>query len=155
RMTVENLVNFARIDVIAAGDDQFLLAVDDEQIAFVIEVPDIARVDPAVANRLRCFFRTIAITLDHLRTADPDFTAFVCGHDSRSGIEMHDLDHRLRWWKADRKDLALSRYRIIRIGCTFRHADAFENRAAGGFLPVRQQVFRERRGTGAADLEAR
>ncbi len=40
------------IDVEAAADDQILLAVDDEQVAVVVEIADVAGVQPAVAQRL-------------------------------------------------------------------------------------------------------
>src|SRR5262249_36176045 len=140
RMTVQNFVNLPRIDVVSAGNNQFLLAVNDEQIAFIIEVPDITRVNPAVANRLRRLLRAIAITLDHLGPAHTDLTAFVRRHASRPSFEIDDLNLRFRWRNADRKDLALSGYRIVRVRGALGHSDALVNRAACDFLPVRQQV---------------
>jgi len=38
-MLVENLLDLTWIDVVAAADDQVLLAVDDEVVAVVVDAP--------------------------------------------------------------------------------------------------------------------
>ena len=45
-MAGESILDFGRVDVLAAGDDHVLDPVDEEQIALVIEVAGIARVIP-------------------------------------------------------------------------------------------------------------
>src|SRR5262249_17874970 len=91
----------------------------------------------------------------HLRSTYANLTAFVRRHHARTCFEIDNFDLRFRRRNADGKDLALSAYRIVSIRRPFGHADALVNRTACNFLPVRQEVFREWRGAGAADLEAR
>jgi hypothetical protein len=50
---VQHLLDLARVDVVAAADDEVLLAVDDEQVAVVVGVAEVAGVEPAVLERLR------------------------------------------------------------------------------------------------------
>src|ERR1700753_19271 len=49
-MIQENALNLGRIDVLAAGDDQVLLAVMDPEITICIAAADIARAIPAVVQ---------------------------------------------------------------------------------------------------------
>ena len=51
RVLHQRLLDLGRVHVEAAGDDHVLQAVDDEQVAVVVEVADVARVVPAVASR--------------------------------------------------------------------------------------------------------
>jgi hypothetical protein len=49
---VQHLLDLARVDVVAAADDEVLLAVDDEQVAVLVGVAEVAGVEPAVLERL-------------------------------------------------------------------------------------------------------
>jgi hypothetical protein len=49
---VEDLLDLARVDVVAAADDHVLLAVDDEEVAVLVDAGHVARVEPAVLDRL-------------------------------------------------------------------------------------------------------
>src|SRR6185437_4049449 len=53
RVLVERLLDEARIDLIARGDDDILDAVDDEEIAVRIEITDIAGVEASARHRVR------------------------------------------------------------------------------------------------------
>src|SRR3712207_5380400 len=45
---VEDLLDLARVDVVAAADDHLLLAVDDEEVAVLVDLAHVARPEPAV-----------------------------------------------------------------------------------------------------------
>ena len=45
---VEDLLDLARVDVVAAADDELLLAVDDEEVAVLVDAADVAGAEPAV-----------------------------------------------------------------------------------------------------------
>src|SRR6266496_6026430 len=47
RVLVEDLLDLPRVDVVAAADDQVLLAVDDEEVTLLVDPAHIAGVDPA------------------------------------------------------------------------------------------------------------
>src|SRR3954453_2968745 len=46
RVLVEDLLDLARVDVVAAADDQVLLAVDDEEAAVLVDPRHVAAVEP-------------------------------------------------------------------------------------------------------------
>ena len=52
RVLVEDLLDLARVDVVAAPDDQVFLAVDDEVVAVGVDPRQVAGAEPAVADRL-------------------------------------------------------------------------------------------------------
>src|ERR1044072_4366650 len=52
RVLVENLLDLTRVDVVAAADDQVLLAVDDVEVAVLVDAGHVAGVEPAAAHRL-------------------------------------------------------------------------------------------------------
>src|SRR5918997_5477275 len=49
---VEDLLDLARVDVVAAADDQLLLADHDEEVAVLVDLGHVARVEPAVVHDL-------------------------------------------------------------------------------------------------------
>ena len=49
RVAEENLLDLDRVDVLAAGDDHVLLAVDEGDEALGVHAPEVARVEPAPA----------------------------------------------------------------------------------------------------------
>src|SRR3954447_17209715 len=49
-MLVEDLLDLARIDVVAAADDHVLLAIDDEEVAVLVDLGHVAGVEPAVLD---------------------------------------------------------------------------------------------------------
>src|SRR5947209_20401683 len=51
-MLEQGVLDIAGVDVEATTDDQVLLAVDDEQVAVLVEIAEIAGVQPAVTQRL-------------------------------------------------------------------------------------------------------
>ncbi len=73
RMAVKGLLDLTRIDVFAAGNDDFLLAVDDEQKAVVVAPADIAGLQPAVVERIEGGGRIVPITAQQARRVGDDF----------------------------------------------------------------------------------
>ena len=61
RVLRHRLLDFAAVDVLAARDDHVLLAVDEVQVALVVDVADVAGVHPAVAQRLRGRIRVVPV----------------------------------------------------------------------------------------------
>src|SRR5664280_2124936 len=60
---VEDLLDLARVDVVAAADDQILLPVDDEQEVLVVLIAQVAGVEPAAAERLLGLRRLLVVPL--------------------------------------------------------------------------------------------
>src|SRR5439155_23950741 len=50
RVAVEDLFDLARVDGVAAANDDVLLAVDEEQVAILVEVADVAGPEPTVVR---------------------------------------------------------------------------------------------------------
>ena len=50
RMAEQRVLDFGRIDVLAAGDDHVLHAVVDVEVAVRVEIAGVAGVEPAVAD---------------------------------------------------------------------------------------------------------
>src|SRR5262249_39435186 len=48
----DDLLDLARVDVGAAGDDHVFLAVSDVQVSVLVQVPDVPGMEPAVPERL-------------------------------------------------------------------------------------------------------
>src|SRR3954451_17699311 len=77
-MRVQRLLDLARVDVVAAADDQLLLAVDEEQIALFVEAADIAGRQPAVGvDRVARRFVIVPVAGDHGRPAELDLADAV------------------------------------------------------------------------------
>src|SRR3954454_18757291 len=84
RHCLQRRLDVGRRDVLAAGrDDELLLPVDDAQVAVLVELTDVAGVQPAVlVERLTGAFRVVEIALEHDRSAAQYF-AVRCGDDLR------------------------------------------------------------------------
>src|SRR5580692_9069332 len=71
-MLVEHLLDLPRVDVVAAPDDQVLLAVHDVEVAVLVDPGQVTGVEPAVADRLSGGLGAIPVALHHVRPADDD-----------------------------------------------------------------------------------
>src|SRR5262245_17101704 len=105
-MLEQNFVDLARIDVVAADDNHLLLAIDKKQVTVRVVVPDIAGIEPAVADLLPVFFGTVAVAFGELRPAQANFAALPDRHDMFAGLEIDDLNLGVGMSKTDRADLA-------------------------------------------------
>ena len=100
-------LDLGRGDVLAAADDDFLLAVDDEQITVLVEVADVAGAEISVGGeRRRGRFRIAPIALDVRRAPDCDLTRLAGWKRAVIGAEDREFDDRLlrpagRCWLGD------------------------------------------------------
>ena len=89
-------LDLGRGDILAAADDDLLLAVDDEQIAILVEVADVARADPTVrADRRLGRFGIAEIALDVSRSSDADFAGLARREQPVASPKDRDLDQGL------------------------------------------------------------
>src|SRR5215472_16737042 len=66
RVLVERLLDLARVHVVPAADDHFLLPVDDEEVAVLVGPRQVSGAEPAVGNRLRGRLRPPPVALHHV-----------------------------------------------------------------------------------------
>ena len=66
RVRGEHVLDLERVDVLAARDDHVVDATDDPEVAVVVEPARVARVVPAVADRLRVGVRTVPVAGERL-----------------------------------------------------------------------------------------
>src|SRR5215217_7222932 len=68
---------FGRVDVVAVAPDGVILATDDEQIAILVAVAEIAGVQPAVAECPGGGFRIVVVALHHGVAAEDDLSQML------------------------------------------------------------------------------
>ena len=86
----DDLFDFARPDLEAAGLDEVLLAVDEEEVAVVVEVADVAGEDPAVAEHVGGLFGALPIAIHDLGGADDDLAGGVGRLVQQAGLQVDD-----------------------------------------------------------------
>ena len=72
RVAVQHLVDLAGHDVLAAADDDVLLAIGDVHVAVGVDVADVARVEPAVGERRGGLLRPLLVAGHHVLAAQAD-----------------------------------------------------------------------------------
>ena len=90
----EDGLDLRRVDVFAAGDDQVVAAVEDVEVAFGVEVADVAGEQPAVAQGGGRLFRPVQVAGRDRRPADEDIACLagravgaVVADDAQLGTE--------------------------------------------------------------------
>src|SRR3954463_7452883 len=71
-MLEQQLLELARVDVVALVDEHVLLAVDDGEVAVLVDRADVAGAQPAVLEHLGRGLDLVVVTAHHLRAADAD-----------------------------------------------------------------------------------
>ena len=117
-MLEEDVLDFARIDVLAAADDHVLLAVDEEEVAVRVDVADVSRVEPPAAEGFRGRVRVPEVADHDVRPAEADFATLAGSHLVAFVVEDSDL--LAAEGSPDRTDLPGSPERVER-----RRAHAF------------------------------
>src|SRR5204862_7246451 len=79
-MRGDDVLDLAREDVEPAGDDHVLLAVDDREEAGAVAPRDVARVQPAAAERLGRRLGVVPVALHDEWTAHTDLPRLTLGH---------------------------------------------------------------------------
>jgi hypothetical protein len=102
RVRVEELLDLARVDVLAAADDHVLDAPDDVHVALVVHRREVARVHPARrVDRLRGRSRIVPVAEHHAVAARAELARRAARHD-RAGLRVDDLHLDVRVHAADR-----------------------------------------------------
>src|SRR5215472_2531430 len=98
RVLVENLLDLARVDVDAAGDDQVAHPVHDVDVVVLVQHGDIAGADEAVlAGGLAGRLRVVQITSEDHGRAAPELPRLSDGHRLTLCVEHTDLRHEPGW----------------------------------------------------------
>ena len=94
-MAVEELLDLARIDVLAAADHHVLQAADDVDVALLVHGREIAGVHPArLVDRLGGLLRVVPVALHHRIAAGAELAGLAARHRLALGIDDLDLDVR-------------------------------------------------------------
>src|SRR3954464_12781826 len=151
---VEDLLDLARVDVVAAADDHVLLAVDDEEVAVLVDAGHVARVEPAVAQDLLRGVVAVPVALHEVVAADRDLADLALAHLVAVLVDDLHLDALDR--RPDGARLALL------VGVVegrdrrgLRQAVALEDLAPERLLEAAQDLDGERRATRDAQPQAR
>src|SRR4051812_32008426 len=91
-MSDNDLLELAWIDVIAAAEDHVFCAVDDRDVAVLVDDPDVAGVEPAVAKGLGCCFGAFVVALHHVWAANDDLASVTARDVVVILIDALDLD---------------------------------------------------------------
>jgi hypothetical protein len=87
-MAVEEFLDLARIDVLAAADDHVLDPADDVAIAFGVDGREVAGVHPAVGvDRLGGLLLVVPIALHHRIAARAQLARLAARHDGAERID--------------------------------------------------------------------
>ncbi|MNQ67973.1 hypothetical protein D3C85_825150 [compost metagenome] len=95
-MSPQHLLDLAGIDVEAAGNDHVLFAIGEVQIAFGIDMADVAGMQPTVDDGLGGLLRLLVVTLHDQVAAHAYFTGFTARQDLVGVAHHFDADQRVR-----------------------------------------------------------
>ena len=92
RELVDELLHFARVDVLAHADDHVLEAIDDVEVAVFVRARDVARMEPAAAQRILRRFRHIPVAEHDVVAAHDELAALAFRHFVSCGVDELPLD---------------------------------------------------------------
>ena len=111
---VDDRLDLAGVDVLAAADDHVLCAVDQNQITVLVQPADVPGVQPAVDNRIGRLLGPVQVAAHDVRALDHNLTGLTIGH--RTPRRVDDADRLTRHWQSHGARLALAVQRIDRAG---------------------------------------
>ena len=100
RVRLEHRFDLAGRDVLATADDEVLLAVDQHEVAVVVEVADVTGPQPAVLQRGGGLGRLVQVTAHDVRTSRDHLAVVPDGERPAVGVDDADLEP--AEWLADR-----------------------------------------------------
>src|SRR3954447_5801116 len=109
RVRHQELLDLARVDVLAAADDHVLDAPDDLQVALVVHLREVAGVHPARAvDRVGGLLGLFPVSEHDAVAARAELARLAAG-DDRAALGVHDLDLDVRMHPPDGSDALLER----------------------------------------------
>ena len=107
-MRRERLFDLARIHVEPGDDDHLLLTVDDRVVPVGIDRRDVARIEPAVADREGCLVGTVVVAVHQLWATQDQLARLADRHLAQTSLAVDDLAFDIRIRNADRAGLLLA-----------------------------------------------
>ena len=111
---VDHGLDLTGVDVLAASDDHVLGPVDENQVAVLVEPPDVTGVQPAVDDGFRGLLGPVEIAPHDVGALDHDLTGLAVGH--RVARRVDQPDRLAGQGQAHRSRLALPVQRVDRAG---------------------------------------
>ena len=154
RVFVERFLEDPRIDVVAAAEDDVLDAVDQEQVAVLVQVADVPGAQGAVAEDGLGVGRAAPIAGHHLGAADADLAALALPQQPVRVGRVADVDDGAGHRDADGAALDHAVGRVAGDdGGGFGEAVAFNQFAAGEFDEAGAHLLRQGCAAGDAELD--
>ena len=129
-------LDFLRVDVEAAGDDEILATADDVQIAARVELAEVAGDEEAIGTEFgRGFVRHVPVAGEHVRPFHLDHADFI-GGQLGTGLGIGDANLNTGQGAAHGAGHART---VVRIGgdhTRLGHSVTFEDLVSGPFFPV-------------------
>ena len=115
RHLIDVTLNLCGVNVVAAADDQVFAAPDDDHVAPLIDLTDIARFEISVSREfLFGFLGHTPVAAKHIGAFDLDATNFA-HWQGMTFVVMHAQGHTGQW-ETHRAATALGLARVARIG---------------------------------------
>ena len=95
-MAIKDLLDFARKNVLSAGNDDVFLAVQEIEVALVVEAAEITNRTPAVDHRLRRRFGLVPIAVEEPAVSDPHLAWLIRRGRGAFGVANLEPDARAR-----------------------------------------------------------
>ena len=144
RVLVKHLFQHARVHLEPAHHDHVLHAVDDEGVAVLVDVGDVARAQEAVDEHVAVVAPPVA--LHHLRPPEGQLARLAHRHHFRGVVLVHDHDVRARQRQADGARFVHAVKRVHRHHArAFRQAIALHQNGGGRLAEALLQLNRQRR----------
>ena len=126
-----DLFDLPRPDLVAAGLDQFLLAVDDVEVAFLVRAGNIAGVQPAIPQSILRLGGHVVITLHNIGAFYDQFADLTGRQHRHLVFQADDAAIHIRQRQPDRTGWVLAKQGVAVCGCRrFRQAIALDQLAA-------------------------
>ena len=99
RELVDELLDLARVDVLAHADDHVLDAVDDEVVAVLVDLHHVGRMQPAAAHDIARDVRQVPVAEHDVAAFDDELARLA--HGDRVTVRIDDLVFEVRETRAD------------------------------------------------------
>ena len=145
---IQDQLDLLRVDVVATGNDQVLVAPDDMDIAVCVDHPEITGDEEAVLPQFGSgLLRHLPIPLEDVRAAHLDLAnRFGRQRVARRGVR--NLQFHARERETDRPGAAFAFIRVGGIHVGFGHAVSLQDPVTGPFLELPVRFGKQRRASG-------